>query len=187
MLLEFDFGFDKPTTMANVRDKVDQARAEMPEAAEEPSVTEFNISAFPVIVLSLSGEAPERTLLQLAKQLQREVESVSQVLEANLSGQREEMFEVLIDAAKLEAFGITAQDLLNVVSANNRLIAAGAVDTGQGQFSVTLPSSFDTISDVYELPVKVNGDRIVRLQDLATIRRTFEDAIGIARLMASPQ
>ena len=186
MLLEFEFGFDKPTTMANVRDKVDQARTEMPDAAEEPTVTEFNISAFPIIVLSLSGEAPERTLLKLAKELQREIESVGQVLEANLSGQREEMFEVLIDPSKLEAFGITAQDLLNVVSANNRLIAAGAVDTGQGQFSVTLPSSFETISDVYELPVKVNGDRIVRLQDLATIRRTFEDAIGIARFNGKP-
>jgi len=61
------------------------------------------------------------------------------------------------------------------------LIAAGEVDTAQGSFSVKIPSSFDEPRDIYNLPVKTNGDRVITLGDLADIRLTFEDRVGTAR------
>ncbi len=63
LLLEFEFGWDKQATLAEVRDKLDQAQAEFPADAEEPTISEVNLSEFPVLVVSLSGEVPERTLL----------------------------------------------------------------------------------------------------------------------------
>ncbi|MEM7546719.1 MAG: efflux RND transporter permease subunit [Pseudomonadota bacterium] len=181
VLLEFDFGWDKSATIAEVREKVDQAEAEMPTEVEQISVNEVNLSAFPILVVSLSGDVPERTLLRVAKDLQRELESLSPVLEAALAGHRDEMIEVLIDPLKMEAYNVTAQELLNVVSANNALVAAGSVESGTGAFSVKLPGSFETADDIYKLPVRLSGDRMVTLGDIATIRRTFEDATGRAR------
>ncbi|MEM1421381.1 MAG: efflux RND transporter permease subunit [Pseudomonadota bacterium] len=181
VVLEFDFGWDKAATVAEVRDKVDQAQAEMPSDAEEPQVIEVNLSEFPILVVTLSGDAPERTLLRLAKDLQREVESLAPVLEAALAGHREEMLEVIIDPLKLEAYEVTAAELISIVDNNNMLIAAGQLDTGVGKFSVSVPGSFETAQDVYGLPIKVNGDRIVTLSEIATIRRTFEDADAVAR------
>ena len=181
VLLEFDFGWDKAATVAEVRDKVDQAQAEMPDDAEEPQVIEINLSEFPILVVSLSGDAPERTLLRLAKDLQREIESLAPVLEAGLAGHREEMLEVIIDPLKLEAYGVTAGELISVVQNNNLLVAAGQLDTGAGRFSVSVPGSFETAEDVYGLPIKVRGDRVVTLGEIAEIRRTFEDAVGTAR------
>ena len=64
---------------------------------------------------------------------------------------------------------------------NNQLIAAGEVETENGTFSVKIPSSFDEPRDIYNLPVKTNGDRVVTLGDLAQINLTFEDRIGTAR------
>ena len=181
ILLEFEFGWDKQATLADVRDKVDQAQAELPIDAEEPSILEVNLSEFPVLVVSLSGEVPERTLLRLAKDLSRAVESDPRVLEAKLTGQREEMLEVLIDPLKLDALGVTAQEVLGVIQRNNQLVAAGTVESDTAQFSVRLPGAFETAADVYDIPIKVNGDRVVRLADVAEIRRTFEDATGRAR------
>jgi multidrug efflux pump len=181
VLLQFEFGWDKPATMAEVRDRVSQAEAEFPEGVEEPQVNEFNFSEFPILVVSLSGDAPERTLLHKAKELQREIESLAPVLEAGLAGHREEMLEVVIDPLKLEAYDITAQELVSVVVNNNRLVAAGALETGSGQFSVKLPGAFKDGRDVYNLPIKVNGDRVVRLGDVANIQLTFEDRKGTAR------
>ncbi|MEY8840420.1 efflux RND transporter permease subunit, partial [Cribrihabitans sp. XS_ASV171] len=76
---------------------------------------------------------------------------------------------------------VTAAELINVVNNNNQLIAAGEVQTEQGTFSVKIPSSFKTPRDVYDLPVKVNGDRVVTLGELAQINYTFEDREGTAR------
>ena len=181
MLLEFEFGWDKQATLSEVRDKLDQAEAEFPATAEQSTITEVNLSEFPVVVVSLSGEVPERTLLRLAKDLSRAIEGDPRVLEAKLTGQRDEMLEVLIAPLKLEALGVTAQEVLTVVQRNNQLVAAGTVESDTAQFSVKVPGAFEDAGDVYDIPVKVNGDRVVRLRDVAEVRRTFEDASGEAR------
>jgi len=179
--LEFEFGWDKPSVLAEVRDKVSQAEADFPEGAEQYTISEVNFSQFPILVVSLSGAVPERTLLRVAKELQADLEGLSPVLEAGLAGHRDEMLEVLIDPLKLEAYNVTAGELLNVVRNNNQLIAAGEVETKRGAFAVKIPSSFDEAQDVYSLPVKVNGDSVITLGDLAEIRLTFEDRLGTAR------
>ncbi|MBB5516499.1 multidrug efflux pump [Rubricella aquisinus] len=186
VVLEFEFGWDKAATIAETRDKVDRAKADFPSAAQEPVISEINFSEFPILVVSLSGNVPERTLFRIADALQAEVEGLPQVLEAGLAGYREEMLEVLIDPLMLEAYNVTAQELLAVVTNNNQLVAAGEVTNGSGAYSVKIPSSFDDPQDVYNLPVKVNGDRVITLGDLAEIRLTFEDAAGTARYNGEP-
>lgn len=181
ILLEFEFGWDAQATLADVRDKVDQAQAEFPDAAEKPTITEINLSEFPILVISLSGEVPERTLMRQAKSLRRAIESDPRVLEAKLTGQRDELLEVLIDPLKLQALGVTAQDVLDVIQRNNQLVAAGTVESETARFAVKLPGAFESAADVSEIPIKVNGDRVVRIGDVAEIRRTFDDATGEAR------
>jgi multidrug efflux pump len=181
VILEFEFGWDKTKTIADVRDKMNQAEAGFPDGADQYSINEVNFSKFPILVVSLSGQVPERTLLRVVKDLQSRVESLSPVLEAGLAGHRNEMLEVLIDPLKLEAYNVTAGELISVVTNNNQLIAAGEVETASGAFSVKIPSAFDEPKDVYSLPVKVNGDRVITLGELAEIRLTFEDKTGTAR------
>ena len=180
-VMEFEFGWDKAATIAEVRDRVTKAEAEWPDGAEQYSIDEINFSEFPIIVVSLSGSIPERTLLQVSKDLQTEVESLGAVLEASLAGHRDEMLEVLIDPLQLEAYNVTASELINVVVSNNQLVAAGEVESGSGTYAVKIPSSFTQPQDVYNLPVKVNGDRVITLGELADIRLTFEDQQGTAR------
>ena len=179
--LEFEFGWDKTKIMADVRDAMNKAETKFPAGADKYSINEFNFSEFPVIIVNLTGKVPERTMTRVAKELQEKLESMDAVLEAPISGNREEMVEVLIDPLRLEAYNVTANDLISVVRNNNQLIAAGNINSDQGAFSVKIPSSFDEPSDVYNLPVKTNGDRIITLGDLAEIKLTFEDRSGIAR------
>ncbi|THD84488.1 efflux RND transporter permease subunit [Aliigemmobacter aestuarii] len=181
MALEFEFGWDKTKTIADVRDKMNTAEAKFPSGAEKYSINEINFSEFPIIIVALSGDVPERTLIRAAKDLQDRIEGMEAVLKAELAGHRDEMLEVVIDPLKLEAYNVTAGELISVVVNNNQLIAAGEVETGSSAFSVKIPSSFDKPQDVYGLPVKVNGDRVITLGDLADIRLTFEDRRGTAR------
>ncbi len=179
--LEFEFGWDKTKIMADVRDAMSTAEAKFPTGAEKYSINEINFSEFPIIIVNLAGAVPERTMARLAKDLQDRLESLEPVLEAGIAGNRDEMVEVVIDPLRLEAYNVTAIELINVVQNNNQLIAAGEVETAQGTFSVKIPSSFDEARDIYDLPVKTNGDRVVTLGDLATINLTFEDRLGTAR------
>ena len=186
IVLEFDVNFDKDKALQDVREKVDMARAELPSESDEPTVREFNAALFPVLIVTLSGEVPERTLYEAARRLKDEIEAVPTVLEAELIGHREELLEVVIDPAKLESYGISQSELINIVQMNNRLIAAGNIDTGQGRFSIKVPGLFETREDVLTLPVKVSGDGIVTLSDVADIRRTFKDPDGYARFNGHP-
>ncbi len=181
LALEFEFGWNRAETLANVRAKLKDAEANMPDGIASTTINEINFSEFPIIILALSGAVPERTLLRVAKELQSALEGLAPVLEVGIAGQRDEMMEVLIDPLKLEAYNVTAGELINAVNNNNRLIAAGEIEIGTGAYSIKIPSAFNEAQDVYNLPVKRNGDRVITLADIADIRLTFEDRQGTAR------
>lgn len=181
MFIEFEFGWDKSATIADVRDAMGRAQAQFPDGAESYSINEINFSEFPIIIVALSGDAPERTLIRLATEMQTALEALTPVLEAGLAGTREEMLEVILDPLALEAYDVTAADLINAVRNNNQLIAAGEITSESGAISVKIPSSFETPADVYGLPITVNGDRVVTLGELAEIRLTYQDRSGTAR------
>ncbi|MEQ6247627.1 efflux RND transporter permease subunit [Sulfitobacter sp. HNIBRBA3233] len=184
--MEFEFGWDKTKIIADVRDAMGTAESKFPVGYETYSINEINFSEFPIIIVNLTGPVPERTMARYAKQLQEDLEGLDAVLEAAIAGSRDEMLEVLIDPLKLEAYNVTATELINVVQNNNQLIAAGEVESASGTFAVKIPSSFDEPRDVYNLPVKTNGDRVVTLGDLAEINFTFEDRTGTARFDGNP-
>ena len=186
VVMEFEFGWDKGKTLANVRDRMNKVEGGFPQGADKYTIDEINFSEFPIIVVNLTGALPERTLLKVAKDLQDVIEGEDAVLEATLAGHRDEMLEVIIDPLKLEAYNVTAGELINVVTNNNLLIPAGEVETESGTFAVKIPSSFDEPQDVYSLPVKTNGDRVITLGDLAEIKLTFEDRQGTARFNGEP-
>jgi multidrug efflux pump len=181
LALEFEFGWDKTKVMADVRDAMNKAEANFPEGADKYSINEINFSEFPIIIVNLTGDLPERTMARVAKDLQDRIESLDAVLEAGIAGNRDEMVEVVIDPLRLEAYNVTASELIGVVQNNNQLIAAGEIESAQGSFAVKIPSSFNDVRDIYGLPVKTNGDRVVTLGDLAEISLTFEDRLGTAR------
>lgn len=182
ILLEFSVDFEKDKALSDVRDKVDQAQAELPADADEPTISEMNFSEEPTIYIALSGEVPERTLHRHAKRLQDEIEGISSVLEAELSGHREEVLEVEIDLLKLESYNVTQNELISAVTLNNQLVPAGFLDNGKGRFNVKVPGLIETARDVYSIPVKQNGEGVVTLGDIATIKRTFKDPTTITRV-----
>jgi multidrug efflux pump len=182
VILEFDAGFDPDQALNDVRARVDLARPELPGDSDEPFVQEVNISMFPVLVVILHGDVPERTLVTIARDLRDKIEGIAGVLDAEVGGDREELLEVIVDPAKLESYNLSFTDLVNYVSRNNRLVAAGALDTGQGRFSVKVPGVVQTYEDLLTMPVKSDAQRTVTFQDIATVRRTYKDADGFARL-----
>ena len=186
IVLEFEAGFDVDLALADVREKVDLAKPELPEDADEPTVHEINLSLFPVLVVTLSGDLPERALLGLARDLQDDIEGISSVLKAQIAGDRDEVVEIVIDPLVMESYNLDAGDIIDAVSRSNRVVAAGAMDTGRGRFAVRLPGLFESFEDILNMPVKVSRNAVVRLGDVGVLRPTFKDPEGFARINGRP-
>jgi len=180
--LEFEAGFDADVAMDDVREKLDLAKPDLPAETDEPTVHEVNFSLFPVLTVILSGSVPERKLIGLANELQDVIEGLPTVLEAKIAGDREELAEVIVDPVKLESYGIAAGAVTDVMRSNNLLVAAGAQDTGKGRFSVKVPGVFESVLDIMDMPVIVDGDAAIKVRDLAEVRKSFKDPVGFARV-----
>ncbi|WP_353310779.1 efflux RND transporter permease subunit [Candidatus Albibeggiatoa sp. nov. NOAA] len=186
VMLEFDAGFDSEVALRDVIQKMDIAKAELPQQTDEPVVSEVNVALFPILVVTLAGDVPERTLLTLARQLKDSIESIPEVLKVEIGGEREEVLEVIIEPLKMESYRLSYDEVFQFFSRNNILVAAGALDSGQGRFNVKVPGVFESVQDVFNLPIKADGDRVVTLQDIADVRRTFKDVTTFARVNGKP-
>ncbi|AEY02188.1 acriflavin resistance protein [Oceanimonas sp. GK1] len=186
VMLEFDAGFDPRRALQEVREKVDSARSELPQEADEPVVHEINVALFPVLSVALSGPLAESELVMIARRLKDEIEGIAEVLEVDIGGDREDVLEILVDPQVLEGYGIDYTQLFNLVSRNNRLVAAGSLDTGAGRLAIKVPGVIESLDDVLGLPLKVSGDQVVTFGDVATLRRTFKDPAGFARINGQP-
>ena len=184
--LEFEPGFDADEALDSVREAVDRAEAELPEDALTPVVQEINTALFPILTAILSGPVPERTLNGIVDDLQDRIEGLPGVLEVDVGGQRERLMEVLIDPTVLETYDISFEELIGQIDRNNRLIAAGAIETDAGRLVLKVPGLIESVEDVLALPVKVRGDTVVTFADVAAIRQTYEDPTSFARIDGQP-
>jgi multidrug efflux pump len=184
--LEFSPGGDTRDALDKVREAADRAQGDLPDDARAITITEINTALFPIITAILSGPVPERTLNSLAERLQEEIEGLEGVLEADIGGQRFEFLEVLIDPTVFQTYNLSFDELIGQIQRNNRLIAAGAIETGAGRIVLKVPGLIEDLDDVMSMPVKVRGNAVVTFGDVATIRRAFEDPDSFARINGQP-
>ena len=180
--VEFDDGFDPDKALGDVREKIKVVKGDLPDDAGEPTVHEVNLSLFPVLVVTLGGDAPERVLTHTARDLREAIETLPAVLGARLIGDRDEVVEIIVDPVKLASHGIDPGALIRRMGRSNRLVAAGNLDAGAGRFAVKVPGLFTSVEDIGAMPVLTIGDAVVRVRDIATVRRTFADRASDARL-----
>ncbi len=91
-----------------------------------------------------------------------------------------------MDPLLVESYQLDQSDIFPLISRNNRLVAAGSLDTGKGRFPVKVPSVYQSITDILEQPIKARGDRVITFGQVATIRRSFKDPVSYAYLNGAP-
>jgi multidrug efflux pump len=181
--LEFEAGFNPDVALQDVRNAVDEAKPDLPSETDEPKVVELNFSKFPILNVSLVGAVDERILVRLARDLRDKIETISTVLEAQMSGDREEVLEVVLAPLALESYNLQPSEILTRISNNNLLIPAGQLDTGEGRFAIKLPGLIETARDLRETPMQVSEQgAVTTLSDIAEVRRGFKDVETYARV-----
>jgi len=183
VILEFPVEYSKDKAVQDVKDLIDEAKQELPSESEEPVVKEFTLDEYPILDINLiSNSSNQRELLAFARELQTAVETIPEVLEADLRGVPDDLLEATIDKTKLESYNVSPRDLYNAIGDANRAIPAGDLRSSTGKFSVLVPSVFENVTDVEDIPIIENNGKVITLKDLVTLRRTFKDRDSFSRV-----
>ncbi|MDB5563236.1 MAG: multidrug efflux transporter Acriflavin resis tance protein, partial [Hyphomicrobiales bacterium] len=158
VFLEFDVSANKDKALSDIRGKLDGVATNIPTDATLPTITEISFSGMPSINVAVYGNVPERTLVQHSQDLKKALEAIPDAQSVTISGTRDEMLAITIDTNKLDAYGLTASQLLDALAKNNMVVPGGTIDTGHGSFNVEVPGLITTAADVYSLPLKTDGN-----------------------------
>jgi len=185
--VQFNTDVDVETALRRVRDKVEVAKGELPDDAEDPMVQELNFSNIPILVVSLTSDYELERLEPLADQLQTRLEGIAGVLEVKMSGKRDKEIAVDVDPARLRSFHLSLADLSNAISMQHRNVPGGTLLAGGNRFTLKVTGELAKPDDFKEIVVKEEGGRIIRLKDVADVRFTYvTERTSIARLNGKP-
>jgi len=168
--------------MQYVRDRLDRAKAELPNEAEEPSLMEINIAEFPIIMINVSGDVSPVVLKRIADDLEEALETVPGVLNCDVLGGVEREIRLEIDQDRLSAYGLTIPEILSLIPSENVNISAGGLETPGTKFNVRVPAEFVQPEEVDQLVIAVREGKPIHLTDVARVRDTFKDREGFSRL-----
>ena len=184
--IEFDPDINVEDALQYVRDKVDQAKPELPSGAEEPALAELNVSEFPILMASLSGEISPERLRRIAEALEDRVERISGVLDCEVLGALEREIRLEFDPDRLAAYSISIEELIGLIPGENVNISAGGLETLGTRFNVRVEAEFTDPEDIDHLLLTVRNGRPIYLNDVATVVDTFKDRETFSRLDGDP-
>jgi len=180
--IEFLPDVDIDDALQKVRDKVELAKSDIPEDADDPVVAEVSFSDFPIMIVNVAGDIGLIRLKAIADDLEEEIESIPGVLNAAVIGGLEREIRIEPDPGRLAAYEIPLTELLAVIDSENADVAAGNIDLPEAKFQVRIPGEFSTPQEARDLILMMRNENPVYLTDVARIRDTFKDPESYSRI-----
>ncbi|WP_303721629.1 efflux RND transporter permease subunit [Malonomonas rubra] len=181
--IEFTPDVDIDNALQWVRDKVDQAKGDLPTDLEnDPSILEINMSEFPILMVAVSGPVDETILKAVGEELEDRIEQIPGVLDVVITGGREREIRVEFDPDRLFAYRISLTEVIQAIRKENVNIPGGSIDIGQGKYLLRIPGEFTDPAEIDHLVLTERDGRVIYFKDVARIIDTFEDRTSRARL-----
>ncbi len=180
--VEFVSGTDLDFALSKVRDRVNIAKSEFPEDAEEPILRELNFSDVPIVQIHLSGDLGPVELRRLAKDLQDEVEAIQGVLRATLVGGVEREVQVDLDPERLRLYGVGLDDVIDTVRDENVSIPGGDLKLTSQSLALRVPGEVDDPRQIESFVIKAVDGQPVRIRDLGTVTYGFKERSSYSRI-----
>lgn len=184
--VEFAASTDMNEALQKVRERVDLARPELPEEAEDPQIIEFNTEEVPVMQVNLSGDYSLVRLKEIGEDVQDRLEQINPVLRAELRGGRERKVRVSVDLTDVKYYGVPLSQIVNTIQTENVDVPGGSIDAGAQEYMLRVGGRFEDPRRLEDLVVASRDGRPVYLRDVAEVDFGFADRASFARLDGSP-
>ncbi len=184
--VEFNPNTDIDNALQRVKDKVDLAKPELPDDAEDPVVLEVNFSNIPMMLVALSGDYGLIRLKEIAEDLADQIEIIPGILEVHVAGGLEYEVKVDVDPDRLMAYKLAIQDVIDAIRRENLTLPGGSVTMGAYKYTVRVPGELETVSQIGDLLIKASHGRAVYIRDVAEVVYGFKERANYARLNQKP-
>ena len=185
--VEFNVGVDTEKALQDVKDAVDRAKSDLPtDLDQDPVVLDVDLSRMPVMNINLSGDYSIDKLVEYAEYLQDEIEELSEISEATITGDKEKEVQVNVDLPKLKLNKLSFDDIIGAISSENINMGAGDILLDDTRRSIRTDAEFESIEELQNIVVKFENDDIVYLKDVADVLFTYKEVESMARLGGEP-
>jgi multidrug efflux pump subunit AcrB len=180
---EFNTDVDIKIALQDVKDAVDKAKSELPnDLLVDPLVQDIDFSEFPILNVNLSGDYSIEELKDYAELLEELIESVREISKVEIRGIDEREIKIDVDLLKLEAYGLTFDDIEFAIAQENVSISGGEIKLGDTRRSVRTVGEFKQVDELKNIIIKRENDNVVYLRDVANVIDGYEEPKTIARL-----
>lgn len=183
IVVEFNTDVDQNVAKQRVADAVDKARSDLPTDMDmEPQVQEINFSEFPIMYVNIYGEVEPQLLKTYADDLKDKIEGLKEITRVDIVGALEREFQVDMDLYKMNAAGVSFNQVEGAIAAENVNISGGDVVIGDYRRNIRLISQFKSVTDIQNIKIKAEGGNYIALKDIADVKDDFKEQLNFARL-----
>ena len=174
--LEFEFGYDIDVLTNYTRDKLDMVKSYLPDDAENPIIFKFSTDMIPIVLLSAQANESLPGLYKiLDENVANTLARVDGVGTVSISGAPKREIHIYLDPARLEAYNLTAESVIQLVAAENKNVPGGTFDMGSDTYSLRVQGEFKDPTEMRDLVVGSKDGAVVRLSDVARIDDSVEE------------
>ena len=175
--VEFEYGSDLDEGANEIRDAVSRVQSMLPDGIEYPTIFKFSSSMMPIMMLAVTAEESYPALSKiLDDKLVNVLNRVDGVGAVSVIGAPEREVQVNVDPVRLDAYGLSVEQLGQIIAAENVNIPSGTIDIGNNTFNIKADGEFKLSDELRKVVVSNAGGRTVMLSDVAEIRDTLEKA-----------
>ena len=185
--MKFQWGQNMDEVVNDVRSALDMVSDNLPDGAGKPIVFKFNTSMMPILMYAITAE---ESYAGLDKILEENVTNVLNRVDGignlSVSGAPERYVYVDVDQRKIDAYGISLEQVANAVSMNNLDVSSGTVKMGKEQYGLRVKSEFKESAEINNLVVTTTPQgKKVFIKDIATVRDTIKDLFLDSKINSS--
>ncbi|MCC7430185.1 efflux RND transporter permease subunit [bacterium] len=184
--VEFEPDVDIDEAVRKVREKVSQAKPDLPIDLEEPIIQEINFENIPIMLVSIVGEQSLVKLKKIAEEIEDKIEQIPGVLDVTISGGVENEVKINVNPSKLHYYNVGVDDVINAIRNENITIPGGSVESGNLKYTVRVPGQFGSVSEIKNIVVKAKESSPIYLRDVADVFFGFKEQTSYSRLSGNP-
>lgn len=174
--LEFEYGYDINNLTNDVRDKLDMVKSSLPDDCQNPIIFKFDTSMIPICLLSVQAKESMNGLYKiLDENVANPLARIDGVGSVSISGAPKREIHVYVDPNRIEAYGLSIEQISQVIGSENKNTPAGAFDIGSNTYSLRVQGEFEESSQLNNLPVGSFQGKTVYLRDVAKIEDSLEE------------
>lgn len=182
IVVEFEADADLDTSIQDLKDQIDRIKQDLPSDAEEPYVAEVNFVDQPVLMIAFSADLSDFAFTELAKEIEREIESVPGVSRAETRGVRDREVAVIVDQAALVQYELSLGEVTNAIRNANLTFPIGQIKNDGVAYNVAFEGDITNSSEIPNIAVTTRGGQPVYIRDIATVEDSLAPAASISRL-----